>query len=124
PAVSAAGRGQRPRAGTLVRIGGAAMAGVFLVVAPWTVRNAVQMDGFVLISTNESTVLGGANCDAVYEGPNIGDWDRACLSGNDARHAVRDPEVEEADRWRREGLDYLRAHVDRLPAVVAARLGR
>src|SRR5262249_46813098 len=31
PVVFAAGRRQRPRAGTLVRIGGAAMAGVFLV---------------------------------------------------------------------------------------------
>ncbi len=40
------------------------------------------------------------------------------------RAALRDPEVEEADRWRREGLDYLRADVDRLPAVVSARLGR
>src|SRR5262249_38829839 len=89
-----------------------------------TVRNAVQMDGFVLISTNESTVLGGANCDAAYKGPGIGGWDRACLSGNDAPHAVRDPEVKEADRWRREGLDYLRAHVDGLRAGGRARLGR
>jgi Dolichyl-phosphate-mannose-protein mannosyltransferase len=120
PVAFAAGRRQRPRAGTLVRIGGAALAGVFLVVAPWTVRNAVKMDGFVLISTNESTVLGGANCDAAYEGSGIGGWELACVSGND----VRDPEVEEAHRWRREGLDYLRAHVDRLPAVVSARLGR
>ena len=120
PVAFVAGRRQRPRAGTLVRIGGAALAGVFLVVAPWTVRNAVQMDGFVLISTNESTVLRGANCDAAYEGPGIGGWEVACVSGND----VHDPEVEETDRWRREGLDYLRAQVDRLPAVVSARLGR
>jgi 4-amino-4-deoxy-L-arabinose transferase-like glycosyltransferase len=123
PVAFAAARRQRPRAGTLVRIGGAALAGVFLVVAPWTVRNAVQMDGFVLISTNESAVLVGANCDAAYEGPGIGGWDEACLFGNYAPHA-RDSEVETADRWRRQGLDYLRGHVDRLPAVVSARLGR
>jgi hypothetical protein len=123
PVAVAAGRRQRPRAGTLARIGGTALAGVFLVVAPWTVRNAVQMDGFVLIS-DESAVLGGANCDAAYEGPGIGGWELACLFGNDAPHAVRDSEVEEADRWRRQGLHYLRVHVDRLPAVVAARLGR
>jgi 4-amino-4-deoxy-L-arabinose transferase-like glycosyltransferase len=124
PVAFAAGRRQRPRAGTLVRIGGAALAGVFLVVAPWTVRNAVQMDGFIVISTNESAALAGANCDAAYEGPAIGGWEVACVFVNDAPHAVRDSEVEAADRWRRQGLDYLRAHVDRLPAVVSARLGR
>jgi hypothetical protein len=123
PVAFAAGRRQRPRAGTLVRIGGAALAGVFLVVAPWTVRNAVQIDGFVLISTNESAVLAGANCDAAYEGPGIGGWEVASVFGNDAPHG-RDSEVEAADRWRRQGLIYLRAHVDRLPAVVSARLGR
>jgi hypothetical protein len=123
PVAFAASRRQRPRAGTFVRIGGAALAGVFLVVAPWTVRNAVQMDDFVLISTNESAVLAGANCDAAYEGPGIGGWEVACLFGNNVPDA-RDSEVEAADRWRREGLDYLRAHVDRLPAVVSARLGR
>ena len=93
PVAFAAGRRQRPWAGTLVRIGGAALAGVFLVVAPWTVRNAVEKDDFVLISTNESAVLAGANCDSVY-GPaiGIGTW-RACSATTRRTRAT--------PRWRR-----------------------
>jgi 4-amino-4-deoxy-L-arabinose transferase-like glycosyltransferase len=94
------------------------VAGGVLVVAPWTVRNVVLFDEVVLISINDSTVLAGANCPSTYAGPELGGWDVNCVA------PVGGNEVEEAAVWREQGLEHLRANVDRLPAVVAARLAR
>src|SRR4051794_29520618 len=51
-----------------------------LVVAPWTIRNAVQFDAFVPISTNDATVLAGANCPLTYHGVDLGGWNIKCIS--------------------------------------------
>lgn len=103
---------------TFLRIGIPAAAGVVAVVAPWTVRNALLFDDVVLISTNDSTVLAGANCDAAYEGPGIGSWHLDCI------RPVSGTEAEQAATWRADGLHHARAHAERLPAVVAARVAR
>lgn len=93
--------------------------GAVVVIAPWTLRNAFAFDGFVPISTNEGTVLAGANCSKTYGGKDLGGWRFTCVS------EFRNPnEGEQAKVWRREGLDYARDHAGRLPKVVAARLLR
>jgi 4-amino-4-deoxy-L-arabinose transferase-like glycosyltransferase len=89
------------------------------VVAPWTVRNAIVFDRFVPISTNDATVVAGANCDLTYHGRDLGAWNIRCISPR--RH--RD-EAEQAAVWRDEGLAYARDHAGRLPAVAAVRLLR
>ena len=89
------------------------------MIAPWTIRNAFAFDGFVSISTNEGTVLAGANCSKTYGGKDLGSWRFTCVSRFRNRN-----EGKQAKRWREEGLDYARDHAGRLPKVVAARLLR
>lgn len=104
----------------LARVGGVATVGVVALVLPWTARNLVQLDGFVLISTNESTVLAGANCDRTYYGSDVGGWQFDCV----ARHPDPISEVEQAALWRRQGSTYLRQHTTRLPFVLTQRVLR
>jgi 4-amino-4-deoxy-L-arabinose transferase-like glycosyltransferase len=90
-----------------------------LVLLPWTVRNWSVFDRPVLISTNSGAVVGGANCDAVYRGPNIGGWNILC-----DRPFPGHNEAEETNRQLHDGAHYAREHMRRLPIVELARLGR
>jgi hypothetical protein len=108
-----------------------------IVVAPWTIRNAVRLDAFVPVSTNVATLVDGANCDLVYRGPELGLWratfatantapkgqGQACFEGFD----IRDPQFEEAKAARThldDGLSYARHHVASLPRVMTVRVLR
>jgi 4-amino-4-deoxy-L-arabinose transferase-like glycosyltransferase len=95
-----------------------ALVGVLALVGPWAVRNTLLFDEVVLISTNDSTVLAGANCEPAYRGPGIGGWHLDCV------RPVGGTEVEEAAAWRTQGLDFLGENRGRLPVVVAARVAR
>jgi len=94
------------------------LVGALAVVGPWTLRNARVLGEPIPISTNESTVLAGANCPPAYEGPGLGGWDLSCVQ------PTAEGEVADSDRWREEGLDHLRANLDRVPVVVPVRLLR
>ena len=113
-AVAALAGGGRRRLGPLA----VACLAAAVVVAPWTVRNALVFEKPVLVSTNEGNLLAGANCPTTYAGREIGSWDIACVRGGAEDESVA------ASRYRRDGLAYARGHPGRLPAVVAARLGR
>lgn len=97
----------------------AATLACVLTVAPWTVRNAVQFDRLIPVSTNDATVLAGANCDLTYSGDDLGAWNIRCIS----ERRFRD-EAKQAAVWREEGLDYARDHLGRLPVVAGVRLLR
>ena len=43
-------------------------AAAAVTLAPWTIRNVVQLDRLVPVSTNTETVIAGANCDATWYG--------------------------------------------------------
>jgi 4-amino-4-deoxy-L-arabinose transferase-like glycosyltransferase len=106
-------RGVRlPRAALVVGV-------ALLTIAPWVVRNSLTTDRFTLVSTEDGAVIAGANCDLTYGGEDLGYWHSACVGlradGNSARRA---------QRLRRQGLDYARAHAGRLPAVEGVRLLR
>ena len=111
----------RERAAVRARlVRAAAMAAAFAVVlAPWTVRNAVIFAQPVLVSTNGNAVFAGANCDQTFYGPVVGLWHFPCYgptpSGDESQQSVA---------YRRRGLEYARDHAGRLPVVLAARLGR
>jgi 4-amino-4-deoxy-L-arabinose transferase-like glycosyltransferase len=92
----------------------AVLAGVALVVLPWTARNWSQFDRPVLISTNDSTVVAGANCDPAYGGADKGFWRLDCIS--ERRPGLN--EAEQAEVWRDEGTAYARDHIGRLVGVV------
>lgn len=107
-------------AGRRAALLGAAIGALVLVLAPWTIRNAARFDTPVLISTNSSGLFVGANCPDTYGGPLIGAWRFQCYT---PRRAGED-EAEYFVRQRGIGLRYARDHADRIPVVVAARLGR
>jgi 4-amino-4-deoxy-L-arabinose transferase-like glycosyltransferase len=114
-ALRAGGGGAAPRVARLALVTGACV----LVLAPWGIRNASAFGEPFTISHNDSTVLAGANCDATYGGPDIGQWRFDCISQRQTFE-----EGKQAATWRREGIDYIRDHAGRLPAVVAVRLLR
>jgi 4-amino-4-deoxy-L-arabinose transferase-like glycosyltransferase len=107
PAAWAAARtGRVPRAAV-------AVAATLVVVAPWVARNWIEFDRPVLTSTNDSTVVTGANCDRTYHGRDLGFWRVDCRAP-----VTEDNEAKQAAIWRREGLDYAGDHAGRLVFVV------
>ena len=100
-----------------------AVAGIMVVasaatVGPWVGYNLSRFEKPVFL-TYPGGVLLGANCRSTYYGPLIGSWNGFCtVQSNNP-----DPSVVEAEKQRR-ALSYVRAHLSRVPVVVAARIGR
>lgn len=117
PAVLGSDRASwRPRLGSLAVV----FVSASVVISPWVVRNLLTFDEPVLLSNGAGIVLLGANCDSVYGGRQLGTWDSRCLDQVKDRD---DPAVQER-RQRETALDYIGDRVERLPTVVAARIGR
>lgn len=98
----------------------AVVAAALLTVAPWLARNAVTFDEPTTLSTGDGAVLLGANCDRTYSGPLLGVWSLECST---TVRETADLSVS-AKRQRDLALEYIGDHLDRLPLVVAARIGR
>lgn len=104
-----------PSPGRILR-GAVLLGAMALVIAPWTIRNAIRFDSLVPISTNAAGVLAGANCDKTYRGEDMGAWNITCISPRRF-----DDEGEQAAVWRDEGRAYIEDNLARLPAVLAVR---
>ncbi|MDQ3468357.1 MAG: glycosyltransferase family 39 protein [Actinomycetota bacterium] len=90
-------------------------------MAPWMLYNLGQFEHPVLLSTNDGTTLLGANCDSTYY-DDIGGWDIGCLGPLSEEGSV---DGSERSRQRREtALEYVGDHLERVPVVVMARVGR
>lgn len=93
-----------------------------LVVAPWVWRNHERLGTWAISTTSPSSALAGSNCESTYHGVGLGSWDHDCVL---AATPAGDPtEVEVAAAQRDAGIDHLRANLDRLPLVLAARQAR
>lgn len=98
------------------------VAVLLVVVGPWVGPNLARFDEPVLMTTNDGTTLRGANCDRTYGGRELGSWSIFCL--------VIEPDLVRAEpsirsrEWRADGIGYAVDHLDRVPVVVAARIGR
>jgi 4-amino-4-deoxy-L-arabinose transferase-like glycosyltransferase len=101
------------------KLAAVAVVAAAVLIAPWTVRNWAEFGRPVLVSTNDGTLLAGANCDLTYRGEDIGFWNIECISERSIRNEAR----QEA-RWRSEGASYVGDHLGRLPVVLAVRLLR
>lgn len=102
----------------LVRIGLAAAA-CAATVAPWFIHNTTRFEEPVLLSTNDGALLAGANCDATYGGPEIGNWSFLCILPR-----VDDGTIDgsvESRIYRQRAVDYVKAHWTRVPVVVVHR---
>jgi 4-amino-4-deoxy-L-arabinose transferase-like glycosyltransferase len=115
PAAWRARTGARER----LALGAVALVAAALVIAPWSIRNWTTFDQPVLLSTNDSTVVTGANCPSTYHGRDLGFWRVQCRSP-----ITKSNEAEQAAIWRREGIDYARHHAGRLAVVVPVRVLR
>lgn len=89
-----------------------------IVISPWVIRNMTTFKDPVVLSTNSYGVLAVANCDATYHGQLIGFWYFNCDPGSKGDESQR--AVVARDR----GLRYMGDHKERVPAVLAARVGR
>lgn len=106
----------RPWTARVWSVAAVALAAI-LVVAPWTIRNVMRFEEPVLISTNDGLTLIGTNCDVAYfEG--VGFWHLGCAP------PVEGDQSEVSMQYRTMAVEYARDHLDRLPTVVAARVGR
>ena len=93
-----------------------------VVLAPWVGANLVRFERPVLLTTNDGTTLLGANCQDAYYGSDIGGWSLFCVV-EERSPLGEDPGVRSA-RHRRLAISYAADHVQRLPLIAAARLGR
>jgi 4-amino-4-deoxy-L-arabinose transferase-like glycosyltransferase len=104
------------------RLGHAALACVTagLVVAPWVAYNLGRFEEPVVLSHGDGNVLIGSNCASTYHGTLLGFHDGFCgfIDGLPAENS------REAAARRRAAFEYIGDHLDRLPVVVAARVGR
>jgi hypothetical protein len=102
-----------------VRMAAVMLAAAALVIAPWTARNLARFKDPVLISTNSNATFAGANCDKTYHGVTLALWRLDCYKGKPGGDGSQ-----QATFYRRQGLDYARDHLGRLPVVLVARLAR
>jgi 4-amino-4-deoxy-L-arabinose transferase-like glycosyltransferase len=93
-----------------------------VVLAPWVVANLVRFERPVLLTTNDGTTLLGANCEDAYYGSDIGGWSLFCVV-EEQSPLGEDPGIRSA-RHRRLAISYAADHVQRLPLIAAARIGR
>jgi hypothetical protein len=91
-----------------------------LVITPWFVRNLGKFEEPVPLAYGAGYVLKIGNCDPTYSGQMFGYWDISCAY---AGALLPDKSVSEK-KARAQAFDYIDAHRDRLPAVMAARVGR
>jgi 4-amino-4-deoxy-L-arabinose transferase-like glycosyltransferase len=110
-----------------LRWAAALAAGTLVVVAPWVVRNAVQLDGPAL-STNNGITLVGSYCNDMFQpGPRFGSWSLGCTIREIVavnREFGPRPPVAEDRRLVRRAIDLAREHARQVPSLMAAHLGR
>jgi hypothetical protein len=92
-----------------------------LVLAPWVIRNADAVGAAQLATLSPATGLAGANCRETYHGLSLGSWSWPCTNPERGWHMS---EARRTRLLREEATRYALAHVDRWPAVVAARVAR
>jgi peptidoglycan/LPS O-acetylase OafA/YrhL len=114
------GRDERVRRLPQLALAGLAAA---LVIAPWVGYNMSRFTEPVTLSAQFDQTLGTANCETVYYGDRVGYWSLACIQATE--HLVGDGDTSAQGKGFREiALRYARANQDRVPYVVAGRVGR
>ncbi len=99
---------------------GVGVAVALAIVAPWVAYNMTRFQHPVYLSSQLQPTLAGANCDDTYYGNRIGVNTYTCITGVSP---TEDQSV--ADRvLGKEVRAFIRAHLSRVPVVVAARVGR
>jgi 4-amino-4-deoxy-L-arabinose transferase-like glycosyltransferase len=105
---------------------GAGLVTPLLLIAPWSIYNATRFEHPILLSGQIDPLLASANCESVYYGPLQGYYDINCAAQIAAAEGIDESydQSEEGVVYRREALEYIGDHLDRLPNVVGVRLLR
>ena len=112
--------------GSLAVGGAAALA----ALVPWVGYNLSRFDEPVYISNNMGRTMAAANCDSTYYGDLIGYKDYGCIHETYLAVQARTPDADRLDgagwdrQLRREVFRYIGDHTERVPVVMAARVGR
>jgi 4-amino-4-deoxy-L-arabinose transferase-like glycosyltransferase len=110
-------KGWKVRARTL---GVIVLAGL-VVLAPWLAFTTTAFDRPTFMTSSQGSVLSAGTCDEVYYGTYIG-YTAACFDGP---YPSIDLDEAERDTYPRDdALEYMGDHLERVPLVVAARIGR
>jgi 4-amino-4-deoxy-L-arabinose transferase-like glycosyltransferase len=98
-----------------------------IVITPWTLYNLSRFEEPVYLSSGFEVTLAYSNCDSVFHGPLVGYWDFGCAPDWLERSGVDTAGFDQSQRskvWRSEVRHYISDNLDRVPAVVLARVGR
>lgn len=94
-----------------------------VLIAPWVGYNMARFQEPTTLSAQFDQTLGTANCEEVYYGDRVGYWSLACIQATE--HLVPEGDASAQGKGFREiALRYARDHSDRVPYVVAGRIGR
>jgi 4-amino-4-deoxy-L-arabinose transferase-like glycosyltransferase len=113
------------------RLFGAALLGCVLLVAPWLIRNEIQL-GTATLSTQGGLTLIGSYCPSTFNpnSPTFGAFDGVCADGtaaffiqnfNPPAGDAQWNEVEIDHRLTHTAEDFARHHLGQLPRIAAAR---
>ena len=90
-------------------------------IAPWVGYNLSRFEEPVFLSTGGDFTVGNTYCPSTFSGDRLGWWDNSCMAN---RWAIPGDESQVAAHFREDGLEYLKDNLERLPVVLAARVGR
>jgi 4-amino-4-deoxy-L-arabinose transferase-like glycosyltransferase len=103
---------------------GASVLASLVVIAPWVGYNLTRFHHPVYLSSQFEVLLASANCDTTYHGDLLGYFSIECAAAIAQSHHLRGDQSDEAIVYRRAAIDYVLDHKERVPVVVAARVGR
>jgi 4-amino-4-deoxy-L-arabinose transferase-like glycosyltransferase len=93
----------------------------FVVVSPWIVRNILTFKDFDPLSTQLGFTLVNANCTPTYYSGSLGYFDNSCSTGM----LLPNGDESVVDMFYRNiAYNFIKAHRQRVPVVILARLGR
>ena len=107
------------------RIGRLAAAAAIIVflLTPWVVYNSRRFEKPVFLSTGFGYTAKAGACDATFFGDRLGSFDQLHCLFFAPGAAITEASVQDAE-LRKDAFEYTRAHLGRLPVVLAARQGR
>jgi hypothetical protein len=91
-------------------------------MAPWVLYNMGRFVHPVVMSNGIGSTLMVANCDLTYKQPYLGYWNVGCAQSFPTLQHGDESEKEVA--WRKQGIDYIKTHLDRQPEMVVLRVAR
>ncbi len=101
-------------------LGGVAVATSIVVVAPWVLFNMNRFERTEYLSTGFGNLLDTSNCPKTYSGDRLGSYYGLCQPALN-----RYPEESRSDYYERQrAIRHITGHLDRLPVVLLARVGR